>query len=126
MRLLITALLLAFVLPAQAQMYKCVDANGKTQYSDKPMPGCRAEKTMEAPPAPKASGPAAKATAKVSAKGKQPAKATNPEAVPASQLAARCKTLREEQEWLKSADGKKVDFHTERVGQVEVALRECH
>lgn len=126
MRLLTTALLLAFVLPVQAQMYKCVDARGKTQYSDKPLPGCRAEKTLEAPPSPKATAPAAKATAKVSAKGKQTAKASNPEAVPASQLAARCKTLREEQEWLNSADGKKVESYRERVGQVDVALRECH
>ena len=26
---------------AQAQMYKCVDARGVVQYSDKPSPGCR-------------------------------------------------------------------------------------
>ena len=35
--LLAFALMLA--LPAQAQMYKCVDARGVTQYSDKPCPG---------------------------------------------------------------------------------------
>jgi uncharacterized protein DUF4124 len=111
------AVLLAVALPAQAQLYKCVDARGKTQYTDKPIPGCRAEKTTEAP--------AAKASAKASAKAKEAAKATNPEAVPPSQLAARCKTLRDEQEWLKSAEGKKAPFHTERVAQVDQALREC-
>jgi hypothetical protein len=33
------ALLVA--LPAAAQMYKCVDARGVVQYSDKPSPGCK-------------------------------------------------------------------------------------
>jgi len=33
------ALLVA--LPATAQMYKCVDARGVVQYSDKPSPGCK-------------------------------------------------------------------------------------
>ena len=122
MRTLAVALLLAVALPAQAQLYKCVDARGKIQYSDKPIPGCRSEKTIETP-APRAPAPAAKAGAKAS--GKQAAKATNPEAVPREQLAARCKTLREEQGWLNSADGKAVPFHTERVTQVEQALREC-
>jgi len=128
MRALTMALLLAFVLPAQAQMYKCVDARGKIQYSDKPIPGCRGEKTIAAPPprAAPAPAPAAKASAKTSSRTKVAAKATNPEAVPPTQLAARCKTLHEEQEWLNSADGKKVDFHTERVAQVEQALAVCH
>lgn len=31
---------LACALPAQAQMYKCRDANGVTHYSDKPQPDC--------------------------------------------------------------------------------------
>lgn len=38
MRTLALAALLA-ALPAQAQMYKCVDARGVTQYADKPCPG---------------------------------------------------------------------------------------
>ncbi|HZD20649.1 MAG TPA: hypothetical protein VE325_08255, partial [Burkholderiales bacterium] len=97
----------------------------KIQYSDKPIPGCRSEKTIETPAPRAAPAPAAKAGAKASASAKQAAKATNPEAVPRAQLAARCKTLREEQEWLNGADGKAVPFHTERVTQVEQALREC-
>jgi len=32
-------LALLAALPAQAQMYKCVDARGVTQYADKPCPG---------------------------------------------------------------------------------------
>ena len=47
------------------------------------------------------------------------------ETPPPEQLAARCKTLREEQEWLNSAAGKEVPFHTERVAQVEQALGAC-
>ena len=120
--------LLVFALPAQAQLYKCVDARGKIQYSDKPIPGCRTEKTMEAPPPPRAApapAPGAKPAARASAKGKEAPKVTNPEEVAASQFAARCNTLREEQEWLKSADGKAVPFHTERVAQVEQALSGC-
>jgi hypothetical protein len=34
---------LVLALPAQAQMYKCVDARGVTQYSDKPRPECKGE-----------------------------------------------------------------------------------
>ncbi len=121
MRSLIAALLLALALPAYAQMYKCVDARGKIQYSDKPLAGCRAEKALEAP----RSAPAPKLAARVPGRGRDAPKAANPEAVAPSQLAARCKTLREEHDWLNSADGKKVDFHTERVAQVEQALGAC-
>ena len=130
MRILIATALLALALPAQAQMYKCVDARGKTQYSDKPIPGCRSEKTIETPPPPPraASAPASAAKVKATARAKDAPtpKAANSEAVPPSQLAARCQTLREEQEWLQSATGKTVQSHTERVAQVERALRECH
>ena len=117
MRMIGLALLAALALPAQAQLYKCVDARGKTQYSDKPIPGCRAERTTAAP--------AAKPSSKASARSKETAKPTNPEAVPPAQLAARCKTLHEEQEWLNSAAGKTTPYHAERVAQVEQALSAC-
>lgn len=127
MRALMTALLLALVLPAHAQMYKCVDARGKIQYSDKPIPGCRTERAIAAPPrAATAAVPSPNATPRTSGRTKVAAKATNPEAVPESQLAARCKTLHDEQEWLNSAAGKKLDAHAERVAQVEQALAVCH
>jgi hypothetical protein len=38
---ILPAVLLAAVLPAQAQIYKCVDERGVTHYSDKPAPGCK-------------------------------------------------------------------------------------
>ena len=47
------ALCLALPLPASAQMYKWVDANGKVQYSDKPPPSnVKTEKLREAARAP--------------------------------------------------------------------------
>jgi len=54
-------LALCFALPASAQMYKWVDANGKVQYSDKPPPSnVKTEKLREAPRA--RSAPAASET----------------------------------------------------------------
>jgi hypothetical protein len=35
---------------AQAQMYKCVDANGKSSYADKPGPGCKQVDIHGSPP----------------------------------------------------------------------------
>src|SRR5205085_11379344 len=93
---LVASLLLAAP-PAQAQMYKCVDARGKTQYSDKPIPGCRSTTTVEPPPkraAPGAAGkPPAKQAAKAAPKGEMGE-------YTAEQRASRCKTLREERDWL--------------------------
>jgi len=53
-RATLVALLLAASPAAFAQMYKCVDAKGRTQYSDKPAPGCKATliKGEAPPPAP--------------------------------------------------------------------------
>lgn len=51
-------LMLCLALPASAQMYKWVDANGKVQYSDTPPPkNIKSEKLRD--PAPAASAPAA-------------------------------------------------------------------
>ncbi len=61
------ALALCMSLPAAAQMYKWVDANGKVQYSDKPPPSnIKTEKLRAPPPAP--SAPAASASAPGAAK----------------------------------------------------------
>jgi len=56
-RVTVVALLLAASPAAFAQMYKCVDAKGRTQYSDKPLPGCKATliKGEAPPPAPRKS-----------------------------------------------------------------------
>ena len=59
-------MLLMLAASAQAQMYRCVDAKGKVQYSDKPIAGCQTVKRQEnAAPAPKPK-PAAKAAPKAS------------------------------------------------------------
>src|SRR5438874_2096605 len=96
---LLASLLLAAP-PVEAQMYKCVDARGKTQYSDKPIPGCKNTTTVERPPPPPArAAPGAAAKAKQSAK---PAPKGEMDQLSAEQRASRCKTLREEREWLQS------------------------
>jgi len=48
---LAAAALLALALPAQAQLYKCVDEHGKTNYSDQPAAGCKAVDIRPSPPA---------------------------------------------------------------------------
>jgi Domain of unknown function (DUF4124) len=47
---LAAAALLALALPAQAQMYKCVDEHGKINYSDQPAAGCKAVDIRPSPP----------------------------------------------------------------------------
>ena len=63
-RLSVAVLLaLCMALPASAQMYKWVDANGKVQYSDKPPPSnIKTEKLRAPPPGPTSSAPAAGAS----------------------------------------------------------------
>jgi hypothetical protein len=43
-------LALLIALDAGAQMYKCVDARGKTQYTDKPLDGCKEADIRPSPP----------------------------------------------------------------------------
>lgn len=49
MRLCALALVLA-ALPAQAQVYKCVDEHGKTRYVDRPDAGCKEAAIRASPP----------------------------------------------------------------------------
>jgi hypothetical protein len=51
---------LALALPAQAQVYKCVDERGVTHYTDKPRPGCKGGK-VDIRPIPPVSGKTAPA-----------------------------------------------------------------
>lgn len=51
---LAAAALLALALPAQAQLYKCVDEHGRTSYSGQPAAGCKA---VDIRPSPPLSGP---------------------------------------------------------------------
>jgi Domain of unknown function (DUF4124) len=123
MRALALVFLAALALPAQAQLYKCVDARGKVEYTDNPANCKSVAKAVEQPkPRPASPPPVAKSPAK--AKGAPTKVAKQPE-LSAAQLAARCKTMREELDWLNSARGRKVEFHTERVAQVEQGLRAC-
>ena len=46
----LAVLLLAAALPAQAQMYKCVDEHGKASYRDQPAAGCKALDIRPSPP----------------------------------------------------------------------------
>ena len=118
MKTLAIAVLLAFSIPAHAQMYKCVDERGVTRYSDKPMPGCKALTKAAAPAA------AAKAAPPAAAPAKRAAKA-EPTEQEKAYFASRCKTLKEEQDWLLSPRGAAVEAHDARLGQVRQALRAC-
>lgn len=69
----LAGLLLCVALPASAQMYKWIDANGKVQYSDKPPPSnIKTEKLREPPPPP---APKAAAADEKGGAGKDAAKA---------------------------------------------------
>lgn len=46
--------------PASAQVYKCVDASGKTVYSQQPCPAGESSKVIRRAPPPEAEAPAAK------------------------------------------------------------------
>jgi hypothetical protein len=52
------AVCLLMALPCAAQMYKCVDENGVTHYTDKPRPGCKGGK-VDIQPIPSLSGQSA-------------------------------------------------------------------
>jgi len=120
-------------------MYKCVDASGKVSYSDKARPGCeavgrrgaepgapKAPGAAKAPGAPKAPSAAAKATParKAAPAARAPAEAAPPP-MTESQLALRCRGLRQERAWLAGKRGAGVAGREERLGQVERALRDC-
>lgn len=47
---LLAALLLAAALDAHAQLYKCVDEQGKTRYTDKPSADCKQTAIKGSPP----------------------------------------------------------------------------
>ena len=120
MRALALVILAALALPAQAQLYKCVDARGKVEYTDNPANCKSVAKAVEQPKARPAPPPVAKAKATAA-----PTKVAKEPELSRTQLAARCKTMREELDWLHSPRGRKIEFQTERVAQVEQGLRAC-
>jgi hypothetical protein len=122
MRMFALVLLVALAAPAQAQLYKCVDARGKVEYTDNPANCKSVAKAVEQPKLRPAPPPVAKPQAKAK---EAPAKVAKHPELSGAQLAARCKTMREELDWLNSPGGRKIEFHTERVAQVEQGLRAC-
>lgn len=159
LRLGIIGLLLVAALPAAAQLHKCIDERGRTQYTDKPVPGCKPvgdPQPSAAPAQPKAAPstgaasvpakPAAKPAAKAAAKAKPSgpaakpyvptaptAKASKPKAAQSTvaqrqertQLASRCKSMREEHDWLVSPRGERVENRAARIDQVKRAMNAC-
>lgn len=115
-----TLALLLFAASAQAQLYRCVDAKGRVQYSDKPLAGCKAMARQEnAPAPPPPPTPAAKASAKPAAKV-----AMTPEERSLYEL--RCRGLEQEREFLSRRREEPLPAQAERLGQVESAIaREC-
>ena len=148
MRLAACLLLLLAAPVVQAQMYKCTEG-GKTRYSDKPITDCKSATTVAAPPAsaaaPDASSKARKGPGKPpplpgEARKKQDKKQEKKAAPPPKQqvakapaptehdkkyAAARCRELKEEQTWLRSPRGAKVERRDERLAQVQQALAAC-
>ena len=123
--LLALALLLAASLPVHAQMYRCVDATGKRSYSDKPGPGCVADRkaaTTKAPVAEKSEA------SQVRGKdGKLVARKSEPKPPPetAAQVEGRCTGMRQQRDWLASPRGEGVQGRDAQVAQIDKALRDC-
>lgn len=125
------ALLLAAGNAAAQQGYRCVDSAGKTFFTDKPGPNCKAVAqrggtaaagafTRELRVPGEGGRPVAPAgqTQKAGGTGLSPERERE-------LLASRCRTYKEEIEWLNSPAGKGVENHAARVGQVNRAMREC-
>lgn len=127
MRTLALAALVALSAPAQAQLFKCVDAKGRTHYTDKPLADCRTDKaTAIAPPPGAAQLPPTKSPAgKTPAHKPVQAAKRVPTAQERARMASDCKVLREQLDWLDGPRGKDVANREARVGQVRAALRGC-
>ena len=117
MRVLLLAVLLAAAGPAVAQMFKCVDAKGRTHYTDKPLPGCKGESEMRPPAQPQTRPPVPTTQTKKAAPRKEVVW-TDPK-----QFAAHCRGLRQEEAyWVSNRDHEQRDA---RLGQVRQELRGC-
>ena len=122
-RAILAATLLVCAAPAFAQMYKCVDARGRTHYTDKPGPDCKGgpvEMRIAPAPAPRPASPAQGAVTKsAAAKPREKPQA----AVDPAQLEGLCRGWREEQAWLNRQPDD--ENRGRRLSQVEQALRAC-
>lgn len=128
-RPLAACLLLGASLAAHGQqLHRCVDERGRTFYTEHPSAKCRpvgGTQLNRPAPAPPAAKAAPQAGAKTAGKAKPPAKKAPMTAEERARHASRCKSLREQLDYLNSARGAKVPAHTERVAQVEHSLRSC-
>lgn len=134
-------LLLLLALPAWGQMYKCVDRNGVTHYTDAPLPGCKGRE-VDIRPIPSVSGSEIRRPAEDFAqqdadfKRRQNERA-DAEAKERAALESRCRALRQEQAVLSSgrrvtrisAEGERVympdETREQRLAQVRESLRTC-
>jgi hypothetical protein len=141
-RLLLGLCLLLSAPLAFAQMYKCVDANGVTHYTDKPRPDCKGGK-VDIQSSPTTSGkPAGGAPAGDFARQdadfkRRQIQREQAEARDEAALKQRCARLRQEHEWLsfggriskRDAQGQRVyveDAERQtRLAQVKSELRTC-
>lgn len=131
-------LLLLFPLCAQAQMYKCVDERGKTQYTDKPQAGCKATAIKPSPPISGAVRPRQEdLAAEDAALKRRQLEREAGDAKARSALEQRCAKLRQEQHTLSGgrrisridAKGERVFLddatRDQRLAQLERELRGC-
>lgn len=132
------ALFLAAALDAHAQMYKCVDEQGKTRYTDKPAADCKETAIKSSPPisgAPPGRGEDLGAQERDFKRRQSRQLADQAKAQQA--LAARCARLRQERALLDGgrrivkidANGERVYMddavREQRLAQLESELRTC-
>jgi hypothetical protein len=140
MRRLLLVALFGAAACVEAQVYKCVDERGVTQYSDKPRPGCKGGPVDIRPPPPisgslsERSADLARDDADFNRRQNERERAAAKER---AEAAARCSALRQEQARLASGrrlaqvneKGERVylsdEVRDQRLAKVRDALREC-
>jgi Domain of unknown function (DUF4124) len=112
---------------AWAQMYKCVDAQGVTSYSDSPRPGCKGRK-VDIQPIPPVSGKTAPRQSDVARQDadfkRRQIERDEADAQAKAQLAHRCAYLRNEHAFLSSAGRISVTDEQGRRTYIDDATRE--
>ena len=131
---------LLVTLPATAQMYKCVDARGVVQYSDKPSPGCKGG-PVDIQPIPSISGqgttPPPTASQQDTDFRRRQIERERLEASEKAALAQRCARVRQELDWLSASTrvsrindaGERVYMddatRESRLAQLKQQIRDC-
>lgn len=124
------AALLAGAVPAQAQMYKCIDGKGRASYAQTPGPGCAltggsvAGKQGPGPGAKGGPAPESKGADKGKGKGTA-ARQPSPPAETVAQASGRCEGARQQRAWLMGPKGEAVAHRQERLAQLDQALADC-